>query len=148
MVHLHFGAEATKSSTRLTIKVEINVAETSPFHAPITRPLTIDSQWWNGHAEVPTFAIEELMATKLRALYQRRKGRDVFDLWYVLTSLSPTPGEIVEGFQHCMGDAAFTYPELAPTCRRNYEIVILDPICITSQSTRQSAIALRLLPIS
>ena len=23
------------------------------------------------------------MATKLRALYQRRKGRDLFDLWYV-----------------------------------------------------------------
>jgi predicted nucleotidyltransferase component of viral defense system len=22
------------------------------------------------------------MATKLRALYQRRKGRDLFDLWY------------------------------------------------------------------
>jgi predicted nucleotidyltransferase component of viral defense system len=25
-----------------------------------------------------------LMATKLRALYQRRKGRDLFDWWYVL----------------------------------------------------------------
>jgi predicted nucleotidyltransferase component of viral defense system len=24
------------------------------------------------------------MATKLRALFQRRKGRDLFDLWYVL----------------------------------------------------------------
>lgn len=26
------------------------------------------------------------MATKLRALYQRRKGRDLFDIWYVATN--------------------------------------------------------------
>lgn len=26
------------------------------------------------------------MATKLRALYQRRKGRDLFDIWYVSTN--------------------------------------------------------------
>jgi predicted nucleotidyltransferase component of viral defense system len=25
------------------------------------------------------------MATKIRALYQRRKGRDLFDLWYVFS---------------------------------------------------------------
>lgn len=30
--------------------------------------------------------IDELMATKLRALYQRRKGRDLFDIWYVITN--------------------------------------------------------------
>jgi predicted nucleotidyltransferase component of viral defense system len=26
--------------------------------------------------------MDELMATKLGALYQRRKGRDLFDVWY------------------------------------------------------------------
>ena len=30
-----------------------------------------------------TFEIDELMATKLRALYQRRKGRVLFSVWYV-----------------------------------------------------------------
>ena len=30
-----------------------------------------------------TYEMDELMATKLRALYQRRKGRDLFDMWYV-----------------------------------------------------------------
>lgn len=33
---------------------------------------------------ISTYALEELLATKLRALYQRRKGRDLFDLWYLL----------------------------------------------------------------
>jgi predicted nucleotidyltransferase component of viral defense system len=29
--------------------------------------------------------LEELLGTKLRALYQRRKGRDLFDLYWALT---------------------------------------------------------------
>jgi predicted nucleotidyltransferase component of viral defense system len=32
-----------------------------------------------------TCGLEELMSTKLKALYPRRKGRDLFDWWYVLT---------------------------------------------------------------
>lgn len=30
---------------------------------------------------IQTFVVDELLATKLRALYQRRRGRDLFDLW-------------------------------------------------------------------
>ena len=30
--------------------------------------------------------MEELLGTKLRALYQRRKGRDLFDLWKALST--------------------------------------------------------------
>ena len=37
-----------------------------------------------GTANITTFEIEELMGTKLRALYQRKKGRDLFDLWLAL----------------------------------------------------------------
>ena len=38
------------------------------------------------------------MATKIRALYQRKKGRDLFDLWLALTELSITGDEILEVF--------------------------------------------------
>lgn len=31
-----------------------------------------------------TYPLEELLGTKLRALYQRKKGRDLFDLYYAL----------------------------------------------------------------
>lgn len=55
---------------------------------------------------------EELLATKLRALYQRSKGRDLFDLWLGLTVLKADPEQIVAGFHRYMGDAAFSYPEL------------------------------------
>ena len=36
-------------------------------------------------SDVTTFTLPELFGTKVRALYQRRKGRDLFDLWYALT---------------------------------------------------------------
>ena len=32
-----------------------------------------------------TYELAELTGTKLRAVYQRRKGRDLFDLWKILT---------------------------------------------------------------
>ena len=43
----------------------------------------MDSTWFKGAANIITYEMDELMATKLRALYQRRKGRDLFDVWYV-----------------------------------------------------------------
>lgn len=39
------------------------------------------------------------MATKLRALYQRRKGRDLFDFWLALTQMALEREDIVA----CLG---------------------------------------------
>ena len=41
-------------------------------------------------ADVKSFQVEELTATKIRALYQREKGRDLLDLWLVLDLLNPS----------------------------------------------------------
>lgn len=117
MVHLYFDAESVEIPLRLTVKIEVNIAETASFVPPITRLYTVESQWWSGNANVPTFALEELLATKLRALYQRRKGRDLFDLWYVLTTMNPDPVVVVDGLDHYMADEVFTYPELAINLR-------------------------------
>ena len=48
-------------------------------------PFSIESDWFSGSTSVITYDLEELMATKLRAVYQRRKGRDLFDAWYVFS---------------------------------------------------------------
>jgi len=37
-------------------------------------------------------------ATKIRALYQRSKGRDLFDLWLALVPLATPPADIVDAF--------------------------------------------------
>lgn len=45
-----------------------------------------------------TFRTEELMATKIRALYQRRKGRDLFDLWLAVAQVGVDPASIAAAF--------------------------------------------------
>ena len=44
------------------------------------RAFSMASRWYSGTADIPTFEVDQLLATKLGALYQRRKGRDLFDL--------------------------------------------------------------------
>jgi predicted nucleotidyltransferase component of viral defense system len=113
MVHIVFDAQATNAPGRIRVKIETNIAETESFLPRITRPYAVDSRWWSGQADVSTFQIEELMATKLRALYQRRKGRDLFDLWHVLTDLHPDEQLIVDGLAHYMREETFSYSELS-----------------------------------
>ncbi len=112
MVHMILDAEATDPHGQIRIKIETNIAETTPFTAPTTIDHAVASRWWSGEAPIPTFVLDEMMSTKLRALYQRRKGRDLFDLWLVLTSGEMTPAEIVGGLDHYMRKDVFTYPQL------------------------------------
>ncbi len=74
-------------SGRMQIKIEINTHEVSPAVPHVRLPFMVESMWWSGAADVLTFQAEELIATKLRALFQRRKGRDLFDLWLALTTM-------------------------------------------------------------
>jgi predicted nucleotidyltransferase component of viral defense system len=70
-----------KVSTKL--KIEINTTEHFQVLPLRVEKFNVQSEWFNSSADIITYEIDELMATKLRALYQRRKGRDLFDLWYV-----------------------------------------------------------------
>ena len=60
---------------------------------------SVQSNWWNGNAKIVTYEIDELMATKLRALYQRRKGKDLFDLWHVTKNKMINLGRVFEIFE-------------------------------------------------
>ncbi len=116
MVHVYLDAEPTVPPGRIRVKVETNISETTSFRPTITRPLRIDSQWFQGEADIPTYDLEELIGTKLRALYQREKGRDLFDLWLVLRD-GADPDATISAFHHYMGDDAFTYPQLRQNLR-------------------------------
>jgi predicted nucleotidyltransferase component of viral defense system len=65
--------------TVLKVKVEINCKEhfTVLGHAAV--PFAVDNAWFSGSGNILTFKLEELLGSKLRALYQRRKGRDLFE---------------------------------------------------------------------
>ena len=84
------------------LKIEINTTE--HFHVkPIVAKLhQVSSPWFQGEAQVITYHLDELIGTKLRALYQRRKGRDLFDLWYVLEKNLINIDEVITIFgQYC-----------------------------------------------
>ena len=83
---------------RMRIKVELNTFERSPAQPTVTRAHEVDSPWFSGAADVPTFALEDLAATKIRALFQRRKGRDLFDLWLAVMRAGASPAGIAASF--------------------------------------------------
>ncbi len=70
-----------RTGERQRINVEINIQEHFAVEGYRKKRLILNSLWRRGETDVTTFSAEELFATKLRALYQRRKGRDLFDLW-------------------------------------------------------------------
>jgi predicted nucleotidyltransferase component of viral defense system len=65
-------------------------------------PFEVRSRWFTGACEINTFTSEELLSTKLRALYQRRKGRDLFDLWLGLKEAKADPVKVVAIFKQYM----------------------------------------------
>lgn len=88
----------------MRLKVEINTREHFVVHEPAKRSFEVRSPWFEGKAEVQTYVLEELLATKLRALYQRRKGRDLFDLWLFLKDGQADPRKIVQAFRKYMDE--------------------------------------------
>ena len=83
---LRFRVQADESAGggQIRLKIEINTAEREAFDTPQAIAFGVDNPWFAGTAEVPTFSREEMLATKLRALLQRDKGRDLFDLSHAL----------------------------------------------------------------
>ncbi len=89
-------------SRPLRLKVEINTREHGTSLGYHFEELTVASRWFTGRARIRSFQLDELMGTKLRALYQRRKGRDLFDLVRALDDPRASPAGIVAVCVDCM----------------------------------------------
>ena len=77
-------AEDKTSLAPIRLKLEINTREREAYDTPASIPFTVENPWFSGKADIATFSNEELLATKLRALLQRDKGRDLVDLTHAL----------------------------------------------------------------
>lgn len=107
-----FDADAESGAAAIRVKIETNVAESTPHSDHVFVPFEVTSPWWSGGADVRTFTIEEILATKVRALCQRRKGRDLFDLWIGLNLPEIDASEITAALGHYMQDRVYSYPQL------------------------------------
>ena len=83
----------------LKLKVEINCREHFNVMGFQELPFATESDWFSGSTDIVTYGIEELLGTKLRALYQRRKGRDLYDLYKAYQEQRPDSQQIIEVYR-------------------------------------------------
>jgi predicted nucleotidyltransferase component of viral defense system len=86
----------------LRLKIETNCREHFTVLGWDKKPFEVKSSWFNGECNLITYKLEELLGTKLRALYQRRKGRDLYDLWKALTTSNLNPDLLIKCYKEYM----------------------------------------------
>ncbi len=96
---LKFAPEVDAQAT-LKLKVEINTREHMGLLGIRQYPFAVETDWYQGKAEIASFEPEELFGTKLRALLQRRRNRDLFDLHQGLGQLALAPEKVIACFDH------------------------------------------------
>ncbi len=84
---------------RLRLKLEINCKEHFNVLDWVDFPFEVKNNWFSGKAKIRTYNINELLGTKLRALYQRSKGRDLFDLDYSRLNIALNTHQIIKCFK-------------------------------------------------
>jgi predicted nucleotidyltransferase component of viral defense system len=87
---------------RLRLKLEINCKEHFNVLPWVYFPFEISNPWFTGKTNILTYDVNELLGTKLRALYQRKKGRDLFDLDYSRLNMKLDMDKIIESFNAYM----------------------------------------------
>ncbi len=101
-LYYRFKTEIEPVITR-KVKIEINTREHFNVQPYASQYFPVNNSWFQGESQVLTYSIEELLATKLRALYQRKKGRDLYDLWYGIQQLNLLNKDImISTFEHYM----------------------------------------------
>lgn len=110
------SVEQKKGNTTLKFRFESEIAPVQPLRLKIEtncrehftilgwekKEFSVDSQWFSGTSQLTTYKIEELLGTKLRALYQRRKGRDLYDIHKALISLPLDITQILKCYNEYM----------------------------------------------
>lgn len=86
----------------LRLKVEINSREHFSVLGFRKQSYEVKSRWFSGRTAILTYHLDELLGTKLRALYQRKKGRDLFDLWTAFTTTNAQPDQAIRCFLQYM----------------------------------------------
>lgn len=119
-----FESEDTPART-LKVKVEINTREHFTVYGFLRLPYNVTSRWFEGRGVIKTYSLDELVATKLRALYQRRKGRDLFDLSVALGESDLDVDRVITAFSKYMahGGNAVTRAEF----ERNFVKKLQNP---------------------
>lgn len=110
----------------LRLKIEINCREHFTVLGYSELDHYIDTDWFSGSCRIKTYRLEELLGTKLRALYQRKKGRDLFDLYHAFNLRQPDAEEILRCYKTYMRASVDRIPSRAEFLK-NVELKLADP---------------------
>jgi predicted nucleotidyltransferase component of viral defense system len=95
----------------LRLKVETNCREHFSVLGLVEFPFKISNTWFSGQCNITTYKLEELLGTKLRALYQRKKGRDLYDIYKAYIQVESIDSEqIIQCYNTYMGFVVETPP--------------------------------------
>lgn len=115
---------------QIKLKVEINCMEHFNVMGLENVPFKVENSWFTGEANLTTYHFEELIGTKMRALYQRKKGRDLFDLYLALSQKEIDLEKVLECYNRYITFVA----ERAPSYKeyvQNMELKMQDEEFLT-----------------
>lgn len=125
-LHYRFESEFPPVQN-LRLKVETNCREHFTVLGYQQFPFEVKSSWFTGACNITTYRIEELLGTKLRALYQRRKGRDLYDMYKALVNQPDLDKEALLKCYHEYMKFAVDNPPIQKMYLQNMEAKMQDP---------------------
>jgi predicted nucleotidyltransferase component of viral defense system len=99
---MYYRFNSEYEDIRMRLKIKINSKEHFNVFDWVNFPFRVENEWFAGSANIKTYNMNELLGTKLRALYQRTKGRDLFDLDYSRLNEKIEINQIIESFNEYM----------------------------------------------
>jgi len=86
----------------MVIVVEANLTEREPHRQIVPIPFEFTFRGSLVHAKLNAYDLNEMLGTKMRALFQRKRGRDLFDLYWALVAghAKVDPALVIESFLH------------------------------------------------
>lgn len=95
---LTYEIQTKNSATLQKLKIEINTREHFSVFGWRQKEFIVNSSWYSGNTQIQSYQYDELLGTKIRAFYERDKGRDLFDIWYALQQDHFNPKRAVKAF--------------------------------------------------
>ncbi|MBU6438895.1 MAG: nucleotidyl transferase AbiEii/AbiGii toxin family protein [Betaproteobacteria bacterium] len=98
-------ASVSEPGRTLTLELEVNVTERTPLFELQRLPFAFQFRDESLACTIVSYDLHEMLGTKMRAMLQRRKGRDLFDLYWALNhpaEMPVSPGKVLEAFVHYM----------------------------------------------
>ena len=102
ILRLNYGVPPAAAINPLAIKIEVNVNECQPFRPVQQNGFEFDFRDEHHAVQIVGYELTELLGTKMRALFQRVKGRDIFDLYWALLHSNPAVDTqaVIRSFEH------------------------------------------------